>query len=393
MKYPFIILIAISTLSACGDIQHSTQNSLPIEGPQRTDPFEATACDQTTYKQHEQTLTHRNLYVFGKMNQLLRKNDALRAFVGLDEVHSCLQAKQFVEKQHEYNESRPSVDPKIDPVFYPDEPIEEDVTPTIRTSQHAIMSGTASSYKSSVQLLIREGTVNGVAYANQIACTGTVIAPNVILTAAHCIYATGRRPVTVQYTATAGNLPVTVYGSATSLTTNAQGYRHPDYTGSATDDVGLFVLDTNLPSPLNTSSARTRIMTNHAWTNLPITFYGYGQTKHPGQSGNMVGRQHMGTNTIAWTGSEYYTVNANAGARACRGDSGMGSLRDTVQDHDMIVGIDSQRGGSYSNFCPYTNGFVRETKIAPKIGWLEGIIGPCNRYTSNATGISYRRCW
>lgn len=387
MKHYVIMLAITSTLIACGDMHNTTPNQ-----PERTDPFEATRCDMESYQKDGHTLIRRKLYVFGKMNQLLAENDRLQAFVGLSKISTCAQAKQFVEKQYEFDKLQPTPSPKVDPTIYPTEPPEnKDVHPAIKTSQHAILSSTVSDNKGAVRLLIREGTVNGVPYAEQQLCSGTIIAPRVILTAASCIYATGRRPVFIQRNKEADWGWLSIYGSHFSKTPNAYGYRHPNYTGSATDDVGLLILDSDLAAPFNSANARTRIMTNQAWKNLPITFYGYSISSD--RSMYHVSRQHKGTNTIAWTGSKYYTVNGDTGDTGCHNDYGMASLRDTVQDWDMIAGVFSQVADPNSTTCAGPNGFVRETKIAPKIGWIESIIGPCNRYTSSATGISYRRCW
>lgn len=236
---------------------------------------------------------------------------------------------------------------------------------------------------------------HGPGYAESSTCTGFIIGPREIVTAAHCIYQDGYRPVRVTVRDPHSNGSVNtpcILNCSSSVSSNAMGYRHPNYTGTgdAGDDVGLFVFSSDLPAPANSSSDRIRMMINKTWKNAPLKIYGWGRNTQSGGSG--VARE--GSVTASWSGSKHFTANATA-ARACKGDSGGPAVRVTVSDHPLTVGITSEMAGSYGSGCPYSDGFNRWTHLGPKIPWIEGKIGrTCNKYVSAGnSAITYARCW
>lgn len=338
-----------------------------------------TLCNRADSDSKKLTVSN-ELYVFDEINKDLNTSSEMKNLLGFDKVSTCAEARSYVTLKNDLNEENHILN------------TDDDIHLNLDTSiLGQVMNGTDSSYRSSVALYIRQAS----GYDDQILCSGNIIAPNVISTAAHCLYQNGRRPVTVVYTPTTGSSPITVYGSINSRTPNITGYRHPSYTGTAEHDIAIIVLDSNLPSPANGSEDRSRMMVNNVWKNMPITFYGYGHTQHPGSSApDEVGNQHKGNNTISWRADTYYTYNVNSGPRACGGDSGAGSFRVVSGDFDLMVGIDSQKVNSYSANCPYNDGYLRETTVGPKISWIESIIGSCHRFTSATnTAITYARCW
>jgi V8-like Glu-specific endopeptidase len=139
-------------------------------------------------------------------------------------------------------------------------------------------------------------------------CTGTLIAPKTVLTAAHCIYAYGQ---SAPYYITIGTYAAT----PTRAVRVTQQFRHPGYNRSAWD-FGILRLETPVldvtPIPMNETA-----MTS-AHVGKPIRHVGFGLTQGGGQ---VSGTKREVTYNLRQV--QPYTIESGAqGKQTCQGDSG-----------------------------------------------------------------------
>jgi V8-like Glu-specific endopeptidase len=139
-------------------------------------------------------------------------------------------------------------------------------------------------------------------------CTGTLIAPKTVLTAAHCIYAYGQNQT---YYVTVG----TVAATPTRAVQVAQQYKHPSYNQAAWD-FGLLRLATPILDVTPIAINETPMTGAHV--GLPIRHVGFGLTvANSQQSGT---KREVTYNLRQVTA---YTLESGAsGKQTCQGDSG-----------------------------------------------------------------------
>lgn len=181
-------------------------------------------------------------------------------------------------------------------------------------------------------------------------CTGTLISPSVVATAAHCIDMAGGDPaITVFFgddTESAGRK----VGVALSAT-------HPNWTGSLANghDIGVMVLnfpqDPFLPIPLNTSPTPDHI-------GEPIRRIGFGIYDRDTLDAD--GKKRMGTTILhqSSVGSDFFYA-GDQDLSTCSGDSGGPGLL-TIGDVEYLAGVHSFGFDSGDTRCvPPNNGDTR----------------------------------
>jgi len=181
----------------------------------------------------------------------------------------------------------------------------EAAAPSVTTSEAAIVGGTLASGDPAVVALV----VNAGGGRYEEYCTGTLIAPRTVLTAAHCIEAYG-----------AGNFYVVGVGSTvaglTKVVSVAQQIAHPSYRGGAWD-FGVLRLAQPVvgvtPIPMNEAPMTSSLV------GRPIRHVGFGITNPATQGGSGVKREV----TYNLRQVLQYTVESGAtGKQTCQGDSG-----------------------------------------------------------------------
>ncbi len=208
------------------------------------------------------------------------------------------------------------------------------------TTTAPLIGGTVNTTDLAVVALTRGGSSSF--------CTGTLISPSVVLTAAHCIAMAGDDPSVVVF-----------FGSDTASDGIKIGVKrkqqHPGWTGdlSSNNDLGLILLNYPQrdirPIPLNTTPATDLIGSDYR-------IVGFGVNDQVNQTAD--GKKHTGNVTIADaysppTGDEIIMNDANT--IVCFGDSGgPGFVNDGTDDY--VAGIHSWTSGST---CGPPNGDTR----------------------------------
>jgi len=191
------------------------------------------------------------------------------------------------------------------------------------SASQPIIGGTPDSGDSSVVLIGGGG----------VWCTGTLVAPNVVLTAAHCITAkTSFVYFGPQYLGDAG-------GSTTGV---SQAYQHPDYATNKSVDIGIVVLSSSSAiTPSAFASTAPTVSEN-------VHVVGFGDTASPSEP--MFTKMQIDV-PISAVASDYF----NTGPAICSGDSG-GPAFATVNNQQLIAGVVS---GHSIQACGGTAGYVR----------------------------------
>lgn len=209
-------------------------------------------------------------------------------------------------------------------------------------------------------------------------CSGTLIAPDVVLAAGHCQEPELARPdVHVDYYFSLSS-DVSSFGPhVQTLPEDAVRVNafevHPSYSpGQAssgvgkTDDLALLYLSQPFsvaPVPLmQPAQARTALQAGNQ-----MTIVGYGRSQHLFFSAGNDGVKQQGISTLEKLGAfEMQIGRGPTDAFKCFGDSGGPTLFTDADGRDWLAGVTS-RGASYGN-C--RDGGI-DTRIDPYVGWIE----------------------
>ena len=200
---------------------------------------------------------------------------------------------------------------------------DDDVT----SSSSPIIGGTTTSAFPAVGALTQGGSPF---------CTGTVVAPRVVVTAAHCL--AGARASSLRFAIGANAFAPTASIRITRVTA------HPAYDpDQLVNDIGVVVLADDAPVtpiPMNTTAL------DASWVGRSLTFVGYGVTSGLTQSGAGVKRQvaipiaQVGAAQFAYTGAK----------NTCFGDSGGPALTRDAQGATVVVGVTSYGDATCRSF-------------------------------------------
>ncbi|MCB9679362.1 MAG: serine protease [Alphaproteobacteria bacterium] len=219
-----------------------------------------------------------------------------------------------------------------------------------------------------------------VMYGSMPGCTGTLVAPNVVITAAHCV--TPEAPTAVR----TGSVNAVQGGQLIPV---ANATFHPSYDGYAGVDLAVLQLQTPSNSPI-TTIATDCVEAEAVYDGAPAAIVGFGSTNPQGTQYPDVLYEAMSSIRDADCSQDVLNgmqttcepalrpagelAAGGNGIDSCYGDSG-GPLY--VQGDDAIwylAGVTS-RGFAAQN-CGSGGVYVRpDTHLA----WIEGIVGPLPR--------------
>jgi len=212
-----------------------------------------------------------------------------------------------------------------------------------------------------------------VAVLNSSLCTGTLVAPDVVLTAAHCLlpsylgYASQEELTADTYVVLDS---ANIYSAAGRAIAAAETVPHPDFDVDqlGTHDIGVILLaetvDDRVPSPINRSA-------DAAPVGLSATLIGFGLTNpwyqiSSGRLFEVTGMVSVSCSPGLGSNGDLICFDQTDGRGSCNGDSG-GPAFASVDGVPTVVGVTSF-GDQY---CHY---FGAYTRIDAELEFLEGFL-------------------
>ncbi len=267
-------------------------------------------------------------------------------------------------------------------------PDAEDVIPEdLEAAQLPVKGGTETTRRAVVELTGRNG------------CTGVMISPTVILTAAHCLddyvpagqvegvttalnvnykFSDGtKRCISAPAGSSCAGTPMrlVIYGS------------NPHPNGDAATDLGIIITSTQWWGTSEADYADIYMDTMGAYGRLQL--YGYGDNA---DAGTGFGVLRTGTMEVEWYGSQHFIL-IPRGARSCSGDSGAPWMvyETATPGEAHVVGIhaNSDKRGA----CADYERDARASRLSGKMAWIEEKLGyTCADRISPATNRKLKRC-
>lgn len=195
-------------------------------------------------------------------------------------------------------------------------------SPELGTSAQAIIGGSPSTNDPAVVAISFRPLDCGQELIN-VSCTGTLVAPRVVVTAAHCLGFDPPNAYDVVFgaSATAGSTAIRVVG----------GRAHPDFDSEThANDIAVLILESDAPAGITPIPMRTTPLPD--LTGMMVRMVGYGLTE---SQGTVTGERMTGTAMVTEVSVDDIRM-APAPAMSCHGDSGGPVLADTGAGEELV---------------------------------------------------------
>jgi hypothetical protein len=187
------------------------------------------------------------------------------------------------------------------------------------------------------------------------ACTGTVLSPRIVITAAHCVSGSGRYAVAYRE----GGSPV--------LQEAAEVARHPEFRTGARVSIDIALVRLKLPLPDRFVVSGIDRDTDNDRVGDTLTVAGFGLMRDGDEASAGTLRQ-AGVTVLPRYYPRYLRLGRSAGdLQICRGDSG-----GPVFDADLrLVGVVYSKELSDGREC---GSVAQAVRLAPQSGWIDRVI-------------------
>jgi len=207
-------------------------------------------------------------------------------------------------------------------------------------------------------------------------CGGTIVAPNIILTAAHCVSGDDAIPIDKIFVVAGEHDLRTAEGPEQRIQAE-KAVVHEKYHGT-TNDVALIKLKSNIDLSKPTARAMTLAKANKDPFAEPSTDFrayasGWGSTTNADPYEALVSPVLLYTNFTVVKGPEKDQIcgKGDDGSNVCSGDSGGPYVCHDTSGKDFLCGVSSYIFGSPDGDSECKNGYVCFASVSYQRAWID----------------------
>jgi secreted trypsin-like serine protease len=199
--------------------------------------------------------------------------------------------------------------------------------------------------------VLRKSTVGIIIPATNMFCTGTLISPRLVMTAAHCVFGANQVVIPLSKEFSVSD-PIAIMSDSSTMISDKISV-HPDYVPAREDepdnfDIAVIYLPREIPSTHQVAPIAPVDLTLNSGTELKIVGIGVSSFFNPGSWGPMRAANVKIKEKLR--GQSEFITDQSSGSGACSGDSG-GPAYILVADIYYIYGIASRVNSNNSNPC------------------------------------------